>query len=88
MESVTSEWFWFWVGLLMLDILARLVTRVLAVSSFSVRTCRDHHIMPVTQLFREVAVAAIEHSSTLDILRHCGLREFEDLPSWVPDWSK
>jgi hypothetical protein len=43
MKSVTPEWFWFWFGLLMLDILARLVARVLAVSSFGVRTFRDHH---------------------------------------------
>ena len=46
MESVTPDWFWFWFGLFVvanLDILAHLVARVLPVSSFGVRTFRDHH---------------------------------------------
>ena len=44
MDSVTSDRFWFWFGLLViLDLVVNIIVRALAASSFSVRTYRDHH---------------------------------------------
>ena len=47
MDSVTSDRFWFWFGLLVLVNLVVVILRALAASSFGVRTCRDHHSIPL-----------------------------------------
>jgi hypothetical protein len=48
----------------------------------------DYHLT-VQQVYTQITLAHINSTGSLEVLSHVGRRRrFENLPSWVPDWSQ